>query len=302
MNGYMHSVYAQSFSEFGKPLKLPQSKGWILKRKIPKFSYYDAIGCYPLFSCQNWSGLFDDLENMDDDIVSLSIITDPFGDFNKKYLKKCFKDVVIHYKDHFVVDLNKNINDIVTKGHRKNSRKSLKKVTVEVVKNPIQFLEEWESLYDVLIKRHNIKGMLAFSHQAFKKQFKVPGFIVFRAIYNDETVGMNSWYIHKDVGYAHLAAYNEIGYKTYASYAFYWYIIDFFSKKGLRWLELGSSAGVKKKVNEGLSHFKRGWSTGTKPVYLCGRIFNHSKYSEMMKTKKIEDADYFPDYRKGEFD
>ena len=90
---------------------------------------------------------------MDDDIVSLSIITDPFGDFNKIYLKKCFKDVVIHYKDHFVVDLYKNINDIVTKGHRKNSRKGLKNVIVEVVKNPIEFLEEWESLYDILINR-----------------------------------------------------------------------------------------------------------------------------------------------------
>lgn len=301
INGYLNQKYAHSFEELGKPIQLPQSKGWILKRKIPESSYYDAMGCYPLFSCQNWSKLYDDLENMDDDIISLSIITDPFGDYNIKYLKKCFKDIVINYKNHFVVDLNKDINNIVTKGHRKNSRKGLKKITVEVIKDPMQFLEEWESLYDFLIKKHNIKGMLTFSHQAFKNQFKVPGFTIFRAIHNDETVGMNSWYIEKDVGYAHLAAYTEIGYKMYASYALFWYIIDFFSKRGLRWLELGSAPGMKNKVNEGLSQFKRGWSTGTKPVYLCGRIFDNSKYSEIVKAKKIVDTDYFPAYRKGEF-
>jgi len=300
-NGYMHSKYANSYEEFGEPIQLLQSKGWILKRKIPNFPYYDTMGCYPLFSCENWSGLYDDLENLDDEIISLIAITDPFGDFDERYLKKCFKDVVIHYKDHYIVDLNKDMNDFVSKGHRKNSKKGLKKINVEVVDNPIKYLEEWESLYDILIKRHNIKGMEAFSHQSFKRQFEVPGFVLFRAIYNNKTIGLNSWYVHNDVGYAHLAAYNEIAYQNYASYALWWYIIEYFSKKGLRWLALGGSAKVNNNVEDGLSCFKKGWSTGAKPVYLCGRIFDHSKYSELMKARNIEDTDYFPAYRKGEF-
>ena len=299
--GYKNPKYANSFEEFGEPVNLPNSKSWILKRKIPNFPYFDAMGCYPLFCCQHWPGLYDDLENLNEEIISLITITDPFGDFDTDLLKKCFKDVVIHYKDNYIIDLNQNKHDFVSKGHRKNSKKGLKRVTVEVINNPMKYLVEWEFLYDILIKRHDIKGMEAFSHQVFKRQFEVPGFVLFRAVCNNETIGLNSWYVDEDIGYAHLAAYNEVAYQNYASYALFWFIIDYFKEKGLHWLALGGSAGMNKDVENGLSHFKKGWSTGAKPVYLCGRIFDKSKYTELTKARNIEDTNYFPAYRKGEF-
>jgi hypothetical protein len=52
---------------------------------------------------------------------------------------------------------------------------------------------------------------------------------------------------------------------------------------------------------DGLSRFKRGWATGTRPTYFCGRIFDHRRYADALTARGLEDDDYFPAYRKGEF-
>lgn len=302
MNGYAHPAYAKSFEEFGKPIELPRSKGWILKRKIPDFPYYDAMGCYPLFSCENWSELYYDLEhNMEEDIVCLSLVTDPFGEFDEGYLKRCFKDVVIPFKDHFIADLNKPLETIVKSSRRRWMRKAFKNVTVEPVKNPKKYLNEWTTLYNMLIKKHNIKGIRAFSKKSFRKQLEVPGVVVFRAIHDNKTLGMHIWYVQGDIAHGHLGSYSKEGYKLYVPYALYWYILKHFQEKGLRWVNFGAGAGIKSKSKDGLSKFKSGWSTDTKTTYFCGRIFDHQKYSEIIEKKKMFDTDYFPAYRKGEF-
>ena len=60
--GYLHDEYAQSLQEFGSPYLLSGCQGWILQRGIPKTPYQDAMGCYPLFACQDWSRLPDSLK------------------------------------------------------------------------------------------------------------------------------------------------------------------------------------------------------------------------------------------------
>jgi len=303
MNGYSHPTYAKSFEEFGKPINLPRCKGWILKRKIPDFPYNDAMGGYPLFSCENWSELYHDLENnVEDDIVCLSLVTDPFGEFDEKYLKRCFKDVVIPFKEHFIIELNNPINKIVSKHHRRYSRKGFQKLKVEICNNPIVFLDQWVSLFSILTRKHNIKGIQAFSRNAFQNQLEVPGIIAFRAINKNKTVGMLLCYIQEKVAFAHLSAFSEEGYNLYTSYALHWKMIEYFSEIGLRYIDIGAGTGLVSKSDDGLNQFKKGWATNTKITYFCGRIFNESKYSKMVKVKKIEDADYFPAYRKGEFD
>jgi hypothetical protein len=112
---------------------------------------------------------------------------------------------------------------------------------------------------------------------------------------------LDLWYVHGDVAYGHLAAFNQLGYETRASYALKWHIIQYFTGK-VRWLDIGSGPGLEQKNQEdGLTKFKKGWATGTKDVYLCGRIFNRDKYFELMHAKNISDTTYFPAYRKGEF-
>jgi hypothetical protein len=301
MMGYMHGSYAKSLAEFGTPRELPRCGGWILERQILGFPYSDGMGCYPLFSCQDWSQLHHDLEDIGGELVSLSLVADPFGEYNLTCLYQCFKDVVIPFKEHFVIDLTIPINTFVSSHHRRYARKALRDVYVERCKDPTQFLNEWVNLYANLIKIHNIKGIQAFSQSTFAKQLSAPGIIVFRAVYEERTVGMLLWYIQGEVAYYHLGASNDLGYDLQASFALFWSAIEYFAANRLRWLNLGAGAGVNSSGADGLSRFKREWSTGTRTAYFCGRIFDHAKYSEIVKAKGISATDYFPAYRKGEF-
>jgi len=296
LTGYMHPLYAESLAEFGIPRLLPRSGGWILVRQIQGSSHSDAMGPYPLFACVDWSQLHSDLENLEN-LVSLSLVADPFGGYDLAYLRRCF-DVVIPFKEHFVIDVSQPVDRIVSKSHRATARRALRKVNVEWCPDPTLFLDEWMGLFAFLVKRHKITGIRAFTRTAFAKQLRTPGMVLFRAVSGGITVGLDSWYVQGQVAYGHLAAYSPLGYELSVSYALKWYIIHYFADK-VRWIDLAGGAGVGTSAEDGLTKFKRGWATGTRPVYICGRILDHQKYSELVKG--IPPSDYFPAYRKGEF-
>jgi hypothetical protein len=153
----------------------------------------------------------------------------------------------------------------------------------------------------MLIARHGIRGFSAFSREALDRQLRVPGIVAFRAIYEEKSVGMTLWYTQGDLGYYHLGAYSDIGYRLRASYGLFQSAIEYFAAGGLRWLDLGAGAGVGGGGKDGLSQFKRGWSTGTRTAYFCGRIFDRKRYMEILKAKGISATRYFPAYRNGEF-
>ena len=103
ITGYRHPRYAASLAEFGTPYRLPQCEGWILKRKILDFPCYDGMGCYPLFACRHWTKLPYDLEDIRGSLIGLSLVTDPFGEYDAAHLRRCFKDGVIPFKKHYTV-------------------------------------------------------------------------------------------------------------------------------------------------------------------------------------------------------
>ena len=297
--GYAHKGYAESLSEFGEPLELPRSGGWILKRPIPRSSLYDAMGCYPLFACRNWRGLRDDIEDFKNELVCLSLVTDPFGSYNHTDLSGCFTDLCLPYKDHLVADVKQPIERIVSKSHRATVRRALRRVRVERCSDPMIFFDDWLSLFTELCKRYNISGIRKFSPSSFRKQFSVPGIELFRAIADDNTtVGMDIWYSTGEVAYGHLVACSELGYALRASYAMKWFVLEYF-KNRVGWLDFGGLSDQNQ--GEGLKQYKMGWSTGVRTTYLCGRIFNRSKYAQLQKSRAVSSTSYFPAYRVGEF-
>jgi hypothetical protein len=300
-SGYLHPLYSQSLSEFGEPMQLPLSKGWILKRAILGTPEFDGVGCYPVFACEDWSSLDKDFLCLGDQLIALSLVTDPFGGYNQQDLIKCFVDIASPYKDHFIVDLHRRPEEFVTEHHRRNVQKALVIVNVEICTEPIKYLNEWVSLYDNLIERHNITGIAKFSRDSFSKQLTVPGIVAFRAVVEDKTVGMLLWYVQGDVGYYHLGAYSSDGYRFNASFALFWTLMGYFADTGIRWLSLGAGAGTEKNIDDGLTRFKRGWSTGVRPVYFCGRIFNKEKYRKIVEFKGVPPTTFFPAYRVGEY-
>ncbi len=305
MNGYSHPAYAASLAEFGTPRLLPRSGGWILERAVPATPWHDAMGCYPLFACQDWSGLHLDLDELQGDLVSLAMVADPFGAHDPDYLRQCFRDVVVPFKEHAVVDLSQAPTSFVDAHHRRNARKALERVEVQPCTDATHFAAEWNTLYAKLVERHNIRGLTAFSAESFRAQLAVPGLTMFRATRGCETVGMTLWYADRGVAYYHLGAYSDAGYELGASFALFWRVIEYFSAHGLQWLNLGAGAGLSGSGEvdgvDGLARFKRGWATGTLTAYFCGRIFDRPKYDEIMETKHVAASSYFPAYRRGEF-
>ncbi|GFO72603.1 hypothetical protein BJAS_P2988 [Bathymodiolus japonicus methanotrophic gill symbiont] len=103
--GYFHPLYAASLGEFGTSLELKESGGWLLCRSITDSSRVDAMGCYPMFSCNDWTQLPADLDTISSDLVSVTLVSDPFGNYDKGLLLSCF-DRVVPLKEHYVVDLD----------------------------------------------------------------------------------------------------------------------------------------------------------------------------------------------------
>jgi hypothetical protein len=300
-SGYASSAYAHSLSDFGEPLFLARSGGWLLVRKLdehPDFS--DAMGCYPIFSCPRWSALETDVEELGVRLISIALVTDPFGAFDPEVLSHCFPDRFIPFKQHFVADLDLLPERFVSRHHRYYAKQALKAVEVEWCERPEDHLEDWLRLYAVLVDRHQLTGIKAFSRRAFKEQLEVPGLVMLRAIADGETVAAHLWFRQGDVVHSHLAASNAHGYRLMAPYAIYWTALETF-RPHARWINFGAGAGIGASEQSGLARFKKGWSTGTRASFLCGRVLDRVRYEEVVGRSGHGQDDYFPAYRRGEF-
>lgn len=297
VNGYLTKEYADSLCDTGTARELPNCKGWIIERSISGTQSVDATGCYPVFACQDWSGLKTDIESLEGRLVSLSLVSDPFGDYSETLLKSCFPDVCRVFKDHLVADLQELPEKFVDSHHRRYARKALTMMQVEVCDELGRHFDDWVQLYSVLTERHGIKGVTAFSRESFRRQFAVPGLVVFRAVHESATVGMLLWYIQGNVAYYHLGAYNMVGYKLRASFALFWSAMEWFGERNVRWLGLGAGAGLDGKGTDGLTRFKRGWANTSRYVYFCGRILNKVQYRDLVRSRRTKETAFFPVYR-----
>jgi hypothetical protein len=296
--GYLHSLYAASFSAYGIPQSLNHSGSWIVKRNTPVLDASDAMGCYPLFCCADWWGLGEDLQQLQKEVVSIALVADPFGNYTPELLESLF-EVVWPYKQHFVADLWQPLDQFTSPRHRKLGRKALQKISVEVCPNPLAHLDEWVWLYGQLIEKRGIRGMRCFSRDAFAKQLSVPGLVMFRATEHKNPLSLDLWYIQGDVAQGHLAGTSPRGYELQVSYGVKLTILQYFTGK-VRWVNLGGVPGVSTESNNGLASFKHGWSSETRTAYFCGKVFNPAAYQELARATRSENAEFFPAYRAGE--
>ncbi len=296
MFGYAGEEYARSLPQIGDAIPLTKSGGWILTRGLNGERARDATGCYPLFSCKEWSRLDDDLQNLPRDLVAVSLVADPAADVTIASLEKAFPDVCYHYKDHFFADLTRPLTSFVSDHHQRNAKRSSKTLRIEMLANPVEHLAIWIELYDQLVARHQIVGQAAFSRFSFEKQLQVPGIRAYAAWKGEEMVGMILWMVTTETAYYHLAAYSDLGYETKASFALFWHCLEDFAAEGISRAAFGSGAGTVKS-SEGLNRFKAGWSSEVRPAFLCGRILNRLRYLEIVTRYGQNASSYFPAYR-----
>ena len=293
--GYASRAYAESLAEFGEVIDLPNCGGALLGQTIAERAERDVVGPYPLFSCQRWNELSADLESLAKRFVCAYAVIDPFAETNADELVQTFPDLCYAYKQHFAADLSRPLDSFVDSHHRRNIRKGLKNVEVRRLLPSDETLAAWQPLYDCLIERHDIRGIARFSATSFAKQFAVPGFDCFAAVDAEGICGMTLWYHDRSVAYYHLGAYNERGYGQAAAFAIFATALQQFAQEGVRWAALGAGAGTTA-ADSGLTRFKQGWSTETRPAYLCGRILQPTAYAKLAAAAPAE-TKYFPAYR-----
>ena len=167
VQGYLHPMYAESFQDFGAPRELKHSGGWVLERTIRNADARDAMGLYPLFCCRDWTVLKRDLDDQGARWVCIALVTDPFGDYDRALLHTTF-DIVVPYKDHYVADTRVPLESFVSKSHRKNARRALNKVEVEVCPDPVSYVDDWIELLGCW-RGNMISGGCVPSRQAHSK-------------------------------------------------------------------------------------------------------------------------------------
>jgi len=256
------------------------------------------MGPYPVFCCADWSVLADDVAQLAGELVSVTLVTDPFGEVDPATLHAGF-DRVVRFKDHYVAELDRPPEQFVATSHRRGARRALRAVDVAVCEHPADHLEIWLELFANLSRRHAITGLRAYSRQAFEAQLRIPGLVMFQASVGDEVVGLDLWYQQGEVAYGHVAAFSDVGYQLRASYATKWTMLRYFYER-VRWVDLTGTAGASDDHDSGLAQFKAGWSTETKPVYLCGRILQPARYEDLTRQRGARETNYFPAYRQGE--
>jgi hypothetical protein len=252
-----------------------------------------------MMACHDWRGLEEDLRELSEEVVCLSVVPDSFGDHDVPLLERCFPDVCVPFKERSVIDLSRPPAEFVTRHHRKEARRALGKVTVDEHPEPLAFLDEWVELHKNLVERHSIRGIKAFSRAAFAAQLALPGAKILRAMCQGQAVGAQLWLIHNGVAYGHVLAFNELGYKLGAQYALYWYAIERMAQYA-RWCDIGGVAGLNEEGGQGLAWFKQGWTKETRTAYFCGRVFDRAKYASLVEAAGAEGSHYFPAYRSGE--
>ena len=295
--GYVHPGYALSLAEFGTPVELPASGGWSLERPVPGSEWSDAMGCYPMLFCRDWSGLRQDLDALEGP-VAFTAVPDLFGDHTPEMLRECFGDLVVPFKEHFLTDMQRPLEESVSRHHRRYARKALLQVTCDVAEDPLASLDEWIGLHGNLVTRHGLSGIRAFSREAFARQLALPGAVLLRARHGGETVGAQFWFQHRDVAFGHVLAFTPGGYQLGAPYALYWFALQFFHGK-VQWCWYGGVSGTDVASSGGLAQFKRGWATTTKTAYFCGRILDRARYDELVRRQGGTPNGFFPAYRTG---
>jgi hypothetical protein len=196
------------------------------------------------------------------------------------------------FKQHHVVDLSRPPLETASRHHRRDVARALRRADVELVADPEAFLDDWTVLYERLVRRHAVQGIAGFSRASFARQLELPDLVAFRASSDETLLGGALWIASAHAAYYHLAATTEEGDRVGVSYALVAAALEHFARSGWAWASLGAGAGLSD-AEDGLTRFKRGWGSGTRTAYLCGRVLDREAYAALGG-----DAEgYFPAYR-----
>ncbi|MFN8623855.1 MAG: GNAT family N-acetyltransferase [Chloroflexota bacterium] len=293
--GYRDPRYVDSLTEWGDPMPLPRSGGWLLARPTPIGGLRDARGPYPLLACADWEALDTDLAALAGDLVSVVGVTDPFGAYDEALLHRTFGDLVRPFRRHYIVDLEQVGQRPWSRKLEQTARRALRSVEIEVLDEPAVHAATWSELYRNLIDRHGVTGIRAFSAASFERLLAMPGVTLLLARSGDRILGGQVYLRQGDVVHCHLGAVTPEGYQLDTFHAMDRVSLERFAGTA-RWLDLGGGQGDPE-GQDGLARYKARWATDSRWTWLVGRILDPDAYAHLVAVTDSADSPWFPAYR-----
>ena len=195
------------------------------------------VGATPCFSASDWGRISSDLRLLENRIVSLTLVTDPFGDFTRESLEEIFHRVR-HYKNHLISDLFQSPDTFVSRHHLREWRLAKRVVEVETCERPVDQLDDFEAFYSDLITRHGIKGNSGVFSRRVRDSIFAPGGGAVSGATRGSGCRRTLVVRAGRRGIQSPAASSEQGYRSRAGFALYGHALRWFANR-VRYLDLG---------------------------------------------------------------
>lgn len=290
--------YCRCLEDFGSPFLLDDSSGYLLRRDVTGSTLADLVFPYPMFTVEDEGLLLRSLQGgRAAGMISATIISDPLSDFTPSADSW---DLSVRWKTHLIVDNSKPSANAMSTKVLYYSRRASERFGFEVSfsrEDRMSLIDDWLSLWGMLVERHGLQGLKALSVQYFRRLFELDE--VFLAVLRNET-GVHSihiWIIDGDRAYSHLHASDAKAYECSANYLLYSEELLRLPEIGCRRCLLGSASGTG--GDDGLFRFKKQFSNSTSENHLLGLVIDRKTYGDLTGSP-THDGGYFPSYRHGE--
>ena len=128
-DGYMHRAYVDFFRDWRAGSTAAQRR-MAFTRTVPG-TMPVTHRLLPIFGAGSGT-LGEDIGSLGEDLVAVSLVTDPFGDFEPAMLRTAFPDRCFPFKEHLVADLSVSRITAISSQHRREARRALRHFGVEL--------------------------------------------------------------------------------------------------------------------------------------------------------------------------
>ena len=291
-HAYASPEYAAALSHWGRPISVPEWGTSLILRTAAEGAE-DAFGPYPLCVLGRDSDLVGGLQRLTAlGAIAVTLVVDDVHRPEFGRLEDAF-DFVRPFKSHLV--RRRDLPFTCSKHHRYEVRRARRRLDLRVF-DLAGCLDAWTGLYDALRRRHSLTGVHDFPRSYFSALAGLQGLVALGAWQDETLLSAHLWMAHEGHVISHLAATSPEGYRQGAAYAVHDAAIEHFRDADV--INFGGSAGHPSDESDGLWRFKRGFANDTAPAFLCGKVLDPRRYTELCKrVGAASGTDYFPAYR-----
>src|SRR5436309_575283 len=156
---YSAPEYLQIYETRGEIISHPDDNICLLRRSIPKTTYFDCCNIYPFISLKSYGTICQTLDLIKRDSISATIVTNPLYPITTSVRR--YFEFVKAYKTHHILELH---SDMISDNHKRNIKKFYKRnAIVSISTNRVETIDPYYELYAELMDRRKIADFSNFT-------------------------------------------------------------------------------------------------------------------------------------------